>query len=72
MSAAGKLSCDSAVTRISQSTDASVAGAILCLPRCAPRRAAGRFGVRDGGRRVEVIFQKMNDDITLPQFQLAR
>src|SRR5262245_38950489 len=23
------------------------------------------------GRRVEVVFQKMNDDITLPQFRLA-
>jgi uncharacterized OB-fold protein len=23
------------------------------------------------GRRVEVIFQKLNDDITLPQFRLA-
>ena len=24
------------------------------------------------GRRVEVIFEKLNDDITLPQFRLAR
>jgi uncharacterized OB-fold protein len=24
------------------------------------------------GRRVEVIFQKLNDEITLPQFRLAR
>ena len=24
------------------------------------------------GRRVEVVFQKLNDDITLPQFRLAR
>jgi uncharacterized OB-fold protein len=23
------------------------------------------------GRRVEVVFQKLNDDITLPQFRLA-
>jgi len=24
------------------------------------------------GRRVEVTFEKLNDDITLPQFRLAR
>jgi hypothetical protein len=24
------------------------------------------------GRRVEVVFQKLNDDITLPQFRLAK
>jgi hypothetical protein len=24
------------------------------------------------GRRVEVVFQKLNDDITLPQFRLAQ
>jgi hypothetical protein len=24
------------------------------------------------GRRVEVIFEKLNDEITLPQFRLAR
>ena len=24
------------------------------------------------GRRVEVVFEKLNDDITLPQFRLAR
>jgi hypothetical protein len=24
------------------------------------------------GRRVEVIFERLNDDITLPQFRLAR
>ena len=24
------------------------------------------------GRRVEVMFEKLNDDITLPQFRLAR
>jgi hypothetical protein len=24
------------------------------------------------GRRVEVVFEKLNDDITLPQFQLPR
>jgi hypothetical protein len=23
------------------------------------------------GRRVEVVFQKLNDDFTLPQFRLA-
>jgi hypothetical protein len=23
------------------------------------------------GRRVEVVFEKLNDDITLPQFRLA-
>jgi hypothetical protein len=23
------------------------------------------------GRRVEVVFEKLNDDITLPQFKLA-
>ena len=24
------------------------------------------------GRRVEVVFERLNDDITLPQFRLAR
>jgi len=24
------------------------------------------------GRRVEVVFEKLNDDITLPQFRLAQ
>jgi uncharacterized OB-fold protein len=24
------------------------------------------------GKRVEVVFEKLNDDITLPQFRLAR
>ena len=24
------------------------------------------------GRRVEIVFEKLNDDITLPQFRLAR
>jgi hypothetical protein len=24
------------------------------------------------GRRVEVVFQRLNDDFTLPQFRLAR
>ena len=24
------------------------------------------------GRRVEVLFERLNDDITLPQFRLAR
>jgi hypothetical protein len=24
------------------------------------------------GRRIEIVFEKLNDDITLPQFRLAR
>ena len=41
--------------------------------RCSPATCWKRpYTEAKVGRRVEVIFEKLNDDITLPQFRLAR
>ena len=69
-------SCITPATSASRSA-VPYASIIVELRRCA-RRAARRqppeapYTEAKVGRRVEVVFEKLNDDITLPQFRLAR
>ena len=51
----------SIVVELDQAPGALLAGNLLDAP----------YTEAKVGRRVEVIFEKLNDDITLPQFRLA-
>ena len=52
----------SIIVELDDAPGALLAGNLLGVP----------FTEAKVGRRVEVVFEKLNDDITLPQFRLAR
>jgi uncharacterized OB-fold protein len=52
----------SIIVELDQAKGALLAGNLLDVP----------YTEAKVGRRVEVVFQKLNDDITLPQFRLAQ
>ena len=69
----------SKITSTRRPTLASVYGASRRLPASSAPGALLASNLLEApyteakvGRRVEVVFERLNDDVTLPQFRLAR